>query len=299
MTSGTGPTKPRHTDYDYIKSHHAEVYAGSILPPTFPQEFFTKKDPVMPDQNASGQPTGCTNFSQVMLKSILRGEKFSLDDVQKIESVTHANARGGCSIRESLDACLPPNQFTHPDRLGWIAQYYNIRSSGRISAFKAFQLAQISGLLEERAITFGTPWFPSWAAAMSGNKVVYRKETDSFEYSGGGTKTGRLPIPSDDELRIFRKDPMRFPWHDSVLDGFSSLLPIAPGVPLYRDESWQGTNVGDNGYLYFDEATINVVESLAGTVAYTATLTPLYAPERIDLTVVQWIVSFIRKLYNV
>src|SRR5436190_22775353 len=37
-----------------------------------------------------------------------------------------------------------------------------------------------------------------------------------------------------------------------------------------RNKSWQGTTVGDNGWLYFSREVVNVVMSIKGTVAYTA-----------------------------
>ncbi len=255
MQSGTGPTRQKHTDRDLNKSF------GAAIPPSFPDEYFCDAELTMPDQNADGQPYGCTNYSQAELANDLTGKLHSPAD---LEAVTHANAKGGYDIRDSLDAAR---------KLGWFTGYYNIRPIGAlIDFFDSFRTAQLSVRgIEKRSITFGTPWFSSWEVAAQRGEF-------------------RMPMPTDAELQAIRNSSSAFSWHDSKLDGWTT----RNGIVLYRDKSWQGKNVGENGFVAFDRATINVVMSIGGTVGYTATnLTPK-SIQTIDLSFVAFIVSWIR-----
>lgn len=262
MKSGTGPTRQKYTDYDFLKSH--KHLFGAVV--TFPTEFFTDAGFGMPDQMADGQPFGCTNYAQAELANNLTGVRHNPAD---LEAVTHANVKGGYDMRASFDAAR---------KIGWFTQYFNIRPSGSVNAFWAFKLAQISagidpvtGKRELRSLSVGMPWFPSWEdAALKGQ--------------------GLMPFPKDAELSLIRKDPKIFGWHDSVMDGFTS----RDGVSVYRDKSFQGTRVGENGYIYFDEPTINTVMAIKGTFAGVGSRNTVENPLRVDLTAVAWIVSYIR-----
>jgi hypothetical protein len=244
----------KHTDYDF---HRSFGTVGDL--PTFPPEYNTDSGLGMPDQNADGQPYGCTNYSQASLATDLTGKRH---DPEQLESLTHANQRGGYNIRDSLDAAR---------KLGWFGWYFNIQAYAPLDAFDAMRYAQLVGFPEIRSITVGTPWFPSWETAALRREAV-------------------MPMPTFQELEAIRANPNAFGWHNHKLAGWKQVN----GQPMFKDKSWQGTNVGDNGWLYFPRDVINVVMSLKWTVAYTPTMliTPTFA--RISLPLIDYIRSFVR-----
>ncbi len=264
VKNGTRPTRQKHTDRDLFKSF------GAVIPPSFPDEYLCDSGLTMLDQNADGEPYGCTNYSQADLATDLTGKIHNPAD---LEAVTHANAKGGYDIRDSLDAARKI--------LKWFTGYYNIRASGILDFFDAFRLAQLSVKdVEKRSITFGTPWFPSWEIACN-----------SIDPS-----TGKhyfiMPMPTDAELKAIRSSSNTFGWHDSKLDGWTT----RNGIVVYRDKSWQGTNIGENGFIAFDRATINTVMSIKGTVGYTGTNLIPTSIQTVDMGLVAFIVSYVRSL---
>lgn len=272
MKKGTFPTSIDHRDRDYHKSFRT---FGTTQ---FPTEFFTDAGIDMPAQALVNNnfdppvpplPEGCTDYAQSELATDLV-EGRTVRNPALLEAVTHANELGGYDIRKSLVAAKG---------LGWFSGFYNIKSAGFIDYFDSFRLAQIGGLPERRSITWGTPWFPSWEAAC--NPSV--------------NPSGIMPMPTDAELAVAWKQPDALPWHNSKLDGWTSLS----GVLVYRDKSWQGTTVGKNGFVYFPREVINRVMSIQGTVAFTATNQTPQSIFRIDTTAVQWITSLIRQLFGV
>ena len=274
MNNGSRPTRLSHKDFDLHRSF------GNIAPVSFPTEYFVDAGFTMPNQVEEGEPFGCTNYAQAELTTDLTGE---IHHPQDLEAVTHANALRGYDVRESLNAACKS--------LKWFTAYYNIRSSGIIDSFDAFRLAQISGLPEKRSITLGTPWFPSWKAAMYGS-IFIQNADGTYTTMGGGVKSIIMPMPTEAELSVARRDPLSLTWHDSKLDGWTT----RNGVLLYRDKSWQGPNIGEGGFIYFPREVINVVMSIPRTVAYTITNQTPEKVQTVSLSAVQWITSYIRHL---
>lgn len=272
MKNGTKPTKIDYRDRDFHLSFGTTT-------PQFPPEYFCDAGLTMYDQNADGQPFGCTNYSSADLATDLNKEIHNPFD---LEAVTHANQKGGYDIRQSLLAAKS---------LGWIEGFYNIKAYFPNDFFDAFRTAQLSGLAEKRSITWGTPWFPSWEAAIVGNYIV--KEADgSYTQKAGAPKQMVMPMPLDIELQQIRSNLASFGWHDSKLDGWTT----KEGKLVYRDKSWQGENIGENGFIYFPREVINTVMSIGGTVGFTATNMAPDKVVKIDLPAIQWLLSYVRTL---
>lgn len=264
---GTRPSRIDHRDYDYIKSHNfGAITAGDAQ---FPDEFFADAGLTMPNQETvdaeytpptPAMPFGCTNYTQADLATDLTKQIHNPND---LEAITHANAKGGLDIRESLDAARK--------QLGWFKNFYNIRASGRLDFTDSFRLAQITGLNqnENRAISWGTPWFLSWEQALLRGDSI-------------------MPMPTTTELNSISS----LPWHNSKLDGWTT----KNGILVYRDKSLQGNTIGDRGFIYFPREVINVVMGISGTVGFTATNIPSFAPQTIDITRLQYILSLLRSL---
>ncbi len=265
MNHGARPTCLSHTDYDFFKNHKF----GVAVKPTIPNEYFADAGLLNPNQEITDteftpptppMPFGCTNFAQAGLATDLTKQIHNPND---LEAVTHANARGGIDIRESLDGAV---------KLGWIKSYFNVRPTGMYDWFESMQLSQVVGLAagENRSLSVGYPWFSSWEqAALAGTKI--------------------MPMPTDTELAAIRKDSNAFPWHNPKDDGFTSIN----GRLVYRCFSWQG-NIVDP--VNFPREVINMVMTIPGTVAYTASNLQMNNPLPIDLSTIQWILSFCRNL---
>lgn len=274
IRNGSRPTRINHKDYDFFKNHTF----GSVSPTTFQDEYFADAGLTMPNQDVVDTeftpptpplPFGCTDFGSSDLVTDLTGKIHNPNDV---EAITHANANSGCDIRVSLDACSQPT-LLNPNRLGWFRQYFNIRTSGTVDYFDSFRVAQITGINvnEKRSITWGTPWFPSWENAARSGQLI-------------------MPMPTLAELQSVSS----MPWHNSVLDGWSNRVPVAPGRELYRNKSWQGNQIGDRGFLYFPREVINTVMSISGTVAFTATNNAVQNPQTIDVSLLRWMISVLQ-----
>lgn len=143
---GTGPNIDDHRDYDLALSFGT---VGTV--PQFLSAYSTDAGFGFPDQNAEGEPNGCTNYTSSSLTNDLREKLYA--HPTDLERLTHANERGGYSIRESLNTART---------LGWISTFYNIKAYAPLDAFDAIRLAMSSGIPEKRSVSIGTPWFTAW-----------------------------------------------------------------------------------------------------------------------------------------
>jgi hypothetical protein len=257
--NGTRPSRVDHRDYDFHRSF------GSIAPPLFPENYDTDAGLWVPDQNAPeptfgnpALPYGCTDYTQADLAADLAGKLFNPGT---LEALTHANAQGGYSIRNSLQAARS---------LGWINAFFNVIAHAPLDYFDTFRLAMFYGAPEKRSLTVGTPWFPSWEHAAV-NRIAI------------------VPMPTDEELALVRKYQNAYPWHNHKISGWES----RSGVVL-KDKSWQGTGIGEEGWLYFPREVINTVMAIPGTVAFTSTQVTPNNIKTIPVSVRQWIMSFVR-----
>lgn len=86
-------------------------------------------------------------------------------------------------------------------------------------------------------VSVGSPWFFEWSSDIGPGGVV------------------RVPSLQNDYSS----------WHNYAIKGKKTIN----GIPTLAVKSWQGTRVGDNGWLYFDRATINAALSVQGSGALT------------------------------
>lgn len=251
-----------HRDRDYLKSFHPEILVGAAKVPTFPDEYTTDAGLWVPNQNEVNpefpntppQPYGCTNFVTGDISADLDG---ILKDPYIIEAITHANARGGYDVRESLKVAKT---------IGWITGFYNIKAYAPLDYFDAMRLAMLSGIPEKRSISVATPWYPVWQDdAVKKNAVM--KMPDTLDYTGLG-------------------------WHNWKIGGWTKMN----GSPIMKVKPLEGKGVGDNGVLYFDRSIINAVMGLKYAMAFTAThLTPksIY---KVDMAAYDKLYSFLQTM---
>jgi hypothetical protein len=259
---GGGAAIPKldHRDRDFLKSF------GAAVLPKFPDAYNTDAGIWMPDQSqvnaefpdAAPQPMGCTNFTSADLSTDLN---YVADQILRnpaiLEAITHASAKGGAQIRDSLLAAK---------KIGWINGFYNVTPTGPFDYFDSLRLAMFSGQPEKRSVSIGTPWFPDWAGA------VYNTEF--------------MPMPKD----TTNATALKLLWHNWKLAGWETIN----GQPWMRGKIWGGKQTGKEGWLYFDRPTINTVMHIKWAIAFTATMMQPDRILQIDLAIVDRIASIIK-----
>lgn len=293
LKSGSRPNKIDARDYDF---HKTFGNVGVIKYPVFDPEYLCDAGLTMFNQNVANlyfdptvpaEPYGCTNYCQGDCSTDTDGQ---VKNPAALEAVTHANALGGFDVRQSFLAAV---------KIGWFSAFFNITAYAPLDFFDAFRVAQISGAPERRSISWGCPWFPSWEAACNPNVnplaimpmptdleiTTARKETGIF---GGFHRLNHKLI------RLAGGSAPAIGWHNSKLDGWTNVQ----GRLVYRDKSFQGNTVGNNGFIYFPREVINMVMTISGTVAFTGTKMGITAPQTIPVSVIQQVASWIRNLFG-
>lgn len=270
MKYGSKPTVESHKDYDLIRTF------GALTSPKFPDSYDVDANIWIPDQNVPQSvlggipalPYGCTEYTTADLDNDLSGKLQSNPNI--LENVFHASAQGGADVRTMLMNATAPTPL-HPERLGWLGNIFNIRAQGLLDWFDAMRYAMLQGGFEKRAISWGTPWFPSWEAAALDGKYV-------------------MPMPTDQEFKNARTS---IGWHNSKFSGWE----LVDGKPMLRNKSWQGTHVGKNGWIVFPREVVNAVMTINGTCAFTASNFDGDI-KRVSLPVVQMILSYLRSMMS-
>lgn len=258
MKSGLRPTPTDHRDFDYVKSF------GNALPPRFPENYSVENGLWVPDQNEANVTPSFTVQPQPYGCTNFTCADIAADDDGKLydptvqENITHANAKGGCDMRTAVDASRKAYGRT---------RYFNVKPSGIIDPFDAVRLAMYSASNDEkRSVAVGSPWF--------------------YQFTSAG-RDGVVPVPDTFDTRYAT-------WHAWKIAGWKTIN----GQPYLISKSWQGENVGDNGFLYFSRPLFNSIMAISGSVAYTMTNMPIDQVETIDVNVVQLIVSLIRQFFR-
>ncbi len=150
----TGLLRPKFDRHDYL--HHS--YGSTV--PAFPLEFDVDAKLWNPNQNTSNAATGietvppllegCTDFSQ---DDIYNNHTRVLHSPMILEDITHANARGGIDIRESLNAAR---------KLGWFDHYGQIQAKSPLDMFDAISNALLSEQADRWAVSAGTQFYREW-----------------------------------------------------------------------------------------------------------------------------------------
>ncbi len=242
---GTRPTYPSRKDWDF----HGTF--GSIAPAEFPPEYNTDAGLTNYNQNAMGLPYGCTDCTSADLST---DATQNIKNPYDLEEVTHANALGGYDIRKSLDAAM---------KMGWFSAYFNVRSH-QLDAFDTLRLAILSGGLELRSVSIGTPWYPI------------------FETVGDD---GRLNAPHTFDLT-------NATWHNYACKGWVE----KDGQPYLKIKSWQGPTYADKGFCYMSRALYNSLMMVPGSAAFTATTIKPDTIVTVDMGPIQWLLVYLKTL---
>lgn len=149
--------------------------------------------------------------------------------------------------------------------LGWYSAFFNVRAQGSLDWFDTFRVALLLGKSEGRTLSVGTPWFS-----------VFENPTN-----------GILPTPDTFNTRGVS-------WHNYKITGWKMI-----GNQQYLiGKSWQGPNYGDHGLCYISRSLINSLMAISGAGAFFISQTAPQVVETVDLSWVQYVVSFVRMIGN-
>jgi hypothetical protein len=261
---GLKPLPYDRRDFDLHKTF------GATAAPAFPDSYSVENGLWCPNQNIGGEvfnlppmPYGCTDYTQA---DVCADEYKELKNPLLLENITHANARGGIDMRESLSACLYPTPLQQL-RLGWITAYFRITATAPLDFFDAIRLAMLSTKDERRSVSVGTPWYPVWNDPLRG---------------------GILPIPAS-----FNTSGLG--WHNWKVAGWKTI----GGAPYLICKVWAGPDYGDHGFVYMSRELCDAVLNISGAAAFTLTKVKPTDVRTIDFDFVKWCVGFIHSLFKV
>lgn len=228
----------RYTDHRDISYHRT---FGSVAAPLADISYSYDAGFGMPDQNADGYPNGCTGYAQADVAQDFDRQAYLPPYTYKHTLEMSGLPDGSpCDIRVSMKSTTVygvqrPGETTETEaethRQG---SYLNVDFVPGMDWFDSIRLALRKS--PNRSLSLGTPWFPEWEAT-----------------SATGIVTS-----------LFTADPDSVPWHNHKFCGEV----VIADVPYLVDKSWQGMNIGDKGWLYFDRATVNRVMAISGTECF-------------------------------
>lgn len=227
----------------------------------------------MPDQDAEGFPFACTGYTQTNVAQ-------DFDRVQYLPPYTYKKslemigqpdtAQVGIPMPTSLKSTVvygvqKPGEMTDEQaethRQG---PYFNVDVVSGMDFFDSCRLALRQN--RNRSLSFCTPWFRE------------------FNQGGAG---GIVPT-------FFTGDPSQQSWHNHKLSGEK----IINGETYLVDKSWQGTGVGDKGWLYFSRQTINALYEIQGVDVYIRVPITSQNIVSVKLTILETALSFIALYFN-
>lgn len=265
---GTKPIKKDPRDYSFHRT-----FGAVSSPLVFPDEYTCDAGLTMPDQNADGYPYGCTGYATTDLCQDEDGiQYYAPFTYWKTCDMEGHDYTTGCQIRNSLDSArvfgvLPygfsADTFALEHRRG---AYFNVDKVDGLDWFDSLRSALYLNRAEKRAISIGTPWFPS------------------FERPSAFGQKGIIPLESADVSKL--------PWHNWAIKGWITL----GGTPYLVAKTWQGRGYGDNGYAYFSRAIINTLMAIPFTGAFTVRQFKPEDVQSVQSSVVATFFFYVRRL---
>lgn len=237
-------TRPAKLDTRDLSFHRTFPLAGAIAPALLPlMEYNYDLGRRMQNQNELGMPYGCTGMTQPEICSnqdgVLYKERYTYEKTCLMEN--HPDDQG-CDIRTSFKSLMvyglqAEDETTDQQAMQHIrGPYFNVDKAPGRDWFDSFRIALRAGAATKTCISLGIPWMTEFGAVGSDGIL-----TSHFVYDGV---------------------PEHYSWHDSMISGEHTIN----GVPYLIDKSWQGKNVGDKGWVYFDRETFNKVFDNWGTL---------------------------------
>lgn len=258
MKNGTRPT----THLPRRRFHH---YFGSVLNPTDAPDFNVDTGVNgMPDQERDNAPTECTGYTAADILSdickrafspdfsyaaafLLSGETPSLAGASFTAALDGAVGVGGLPTENADITAASKGELFVANWAAWsdadkkrARDFVQVNTYDVLGSADAFDSILSALLINKYGVSIGTPWFEEWTTNIQGG-VVQMPKLD-----------GQYPS-----------------WHNYAAKGKKTIN----GVPYLIIKSWQGTRVGDGGYLYFSRETVNAALSIPLTGAITLATT--------------------------
>ncbi len=264
MKSGYLKRFAKHQDLDLIKSFGAVGFETNTLPTTYIVDAL--KD--MPDQNADGLYEACTAYAQCQLASDETGNHY---DIPEFYNSTPPGGDGPRDMRTSLKLLTQRGpKYVNGTLEQWKGKYYNINKQGIFDWFDAIRVGLYIVRQEKRAASAAVPWFREWTPGMVNSDGIMQ-EPPTYDWTSA---TG----------------------HDPVIAGWTD-TGIVHGKPLggtyLAVKSWQGTSVGDGGWLYMSRVIANRVFDMWYTEVFTVSQQNPSVFATIDLSAVEKVISYV------
>lgn len=275
-----------HRDHDFIKT--VAPHLGSVGIPDMP-DVDNDRGLWMPDQNAfepifgnPPMPEGCTDYAQNDLPANYTG---TLYNPAWTETHVHANENGGADMRVSFSSIINDGVQRKDGTIDKpFKQYLFVKAQGVLDWFAAHHASLFLGKEDKREISVGIKWWPEWVSPVNGSGI-------------GTTHVGPDGILPDPDWSY-----QGFTWHDAVFCGVVSKNTkgqlIRNGEQFIKVKSWQGTSVGDNGFVYMSRPQANTTFAQPGTVSIIGSQVLLPGIQTINIAWVQYILSFVYMVAN-
>ena len=266
MIHGIQPNKLDVRDLDFHKM------AGTQLA-NLPSELYLDANLWMPNQSSYepifGNPPlayGCTDYAT---NDVCADQDGVLYNPAYTESITHYSANGGGDVRTSLLTAAKKGTQTKDGKILMRTGVFNVQKYDILDYFDSIRYAMLPTLGEKRSVSWGGPWYKEWEdAAVSGVSIMPTPKT----YSMAG-----------------------LPWHNSKFCGWKTIN----GIPYLINKSWQGTGVGDKGFLYFPREVVNAVMAIQGTCAFTVSKLINSQPGKtISVSFLSWVYSVLANIFT-
>lgn len=272
MMDGVRQVKKDNRDYSAHRTFGA-------TPPVFPDSYSCELGLGFPDQNAEGFPEACTGYTQSELCQDEDGvpyfPRFTYDKTLLMEGQKEGQP---CDIRDSLKSTIlygvqplptPPNAdavaLTHQR-----AAYFVIEQNYGLDWSDSIKNMLWAARPYKGSVSMASPWFPEWTGSN---------------------------IPSSGIVSA----PANWTWligHNWKISGWKTIN----GVPYLCAKTWQGSNIGDHGWIYFSREIINKLMTVSGTGAFMLLRADQHNPadiQLIHLSLFDWLGSFFRNLMGI
>lgn len=277
LPSGLKPTYRDNRDIDYARTF------GAVT--AFQDELIIDSG-VFPDQNLEGNPYECTGYCIADIAKDQDGIEFNPSYTYAktlLISGTTGKAQGA-DMRDALKSSrvygVLPNEKTpkdlvdSPENINSDYSRWPIALDLEANKYRRGKYANIQPLngdwfdgirsaiqMNESSVKIGTPWYAEWT---------------------------RYNVPTNG---IISFKPTRKPdsWHAWKACGWVKIA----GAPYLVVKSWQGPNVGADGYLYFSRETVNALWNVYGTQGFTLVKALPEDALTIKLDIMTTLVSFL------
>lgn len=133
---------------------------------------------------------------------------------------------------------------------------------GNYDWFDSFRVCLSDG----NSISIGTPWYREWEFSMKKRESIMR-----------------FPLSYNDNSVI---------WHNHKLCGYKTIN----GIPYLISKSWQGKDIGDDGFVYFSREAINSVMRIKGTCSFAfAEISDNTIIKTVELPIINSLISRIKR----